>query len=215
MKKVMIFPFIYIIVLLILGTLHLFWPNTLSLIKITEIGLSWPVLLVIFLCYFICVYYDPIYDYLKELRSIKTPWGETSRQEKATETNISKIEMAAYENIIQALFKERKEYIDKTTEKDKKISFLEKKAADWMFLYANIFLVLNTKIILEKICNASSINKESLHAFFVSMKIRDQESANILNALIGLKFISIEKNLANITPLGKYYVNYIKSTKQI
>ena len=116
MKKVMIFPFIYILALLGLGMLHLIWPSALSLIKVTKIGLSWPVLLVIFLCYFICIYYDPIYDYLKEIRSIKTPWGETSRQEKATETNSSKIKMA-YENIIKALFEERKEYIDKTTEK--------------------------------------------------------------------------------------------------
>lgn len=214
MKKVMIFPFIYIIVLLILGTLYLIWPNTLSLIKITEIGLSWPVLLVIFLCYFICIYYDPIHDYLKEIRSIKTPWGETSRQEKATETNGNNINLA-YKKIIDVLFKERKEYIDKTTEKELKIKFLEERAVYWMVLYANIFLVLKTKIILEKICNATSTTMDFLHALFVSMKISEQEGNNTISALISLNFISIEKNSVNITSLGKYYVNYIKSTKQI
>lgn len=215
MKKVMIFPFIYIIILLILGALYLIWPNTSSLIKITEIGLSWPVLLVIFLCYFICVYYSPIYNYLNEIAIIKTPWGEALRQEKAVETNDSKIKMEAYEKIIDALFKERKEYIDKTTEKDIKINFLEKKAVDWMFLYANVFLVLKTKKILEKICNAPTLNMEFLHALFVNMQISEQESINIINALSSLNFISIENNLVNITPLGKYYVNYIKSIKQI
>ncbi len=47
------------------------------------------------------------------------------------------------------------------------------------------------------------------------MKISEQESNNIINALTSLNFISIEKNLVNITPLGKYYVNYLESTKQI
>lgn len=74
--------------------------------------------------------------------------------------------MAAYENIINALFKERKEYIDKTTEKDIKIKLSEKKAVDWMFAYANIFLVSKTKIILGKICSATNINMEVLHTFF-------------------------------------------------
>ena len=139
MKKVMIFPFIYIIVLLILGTLYLIWPNTLSLIKVTEIGLSWPVLLVIFLCYFICVYYDPIYNYLDEMTFFKTPYVEISRQKKAIETNSNSIKLA-YKNITNVLFKERKEYINKAMEKDEKIKLLEKKAVDWMFAYANIFL---------------------------------------------------------------------------
>lgn len=216
MKKVMIFPFIYIIALLILGTLHLIWPDTLSLslIKVTEIGLSWPVLLVIFLCYFICVYYDPIYNYLDEMTFFKTPYVEISRQKKATETNNSKNKMA-YENIIKALFEERKEYIDKTTEKDTKIKFLEKNAVDWMFLYASIFLVPKTKAILGKICDLSSIDMELLHGHFASMKIGKQESNNIFNALISLNFISIEKTSVNITPLGKYYVEYMKSTKQL
>ena len=171
MKKVIIFPFIYIIFLLILGTLYLIWPNTLSLIKITEIGLSLPVLLVIFLCYFICVYYDPIYKYLDEMILFKTHWVEISRQKKSAETNNGKIKMAAYENIINALFKERKEYIDKTTEKDSKIKFLERKVVDWMVLYADIFLVLKTKNILRNICDATSVNMLFLHEFFVSMKI--------------------------------------------
>ncbi len=214
MKKVMIFPFIYIIVLLILGTLYLIWPNTLSLIKVTEIGLSWPVLLVIFLCYFICVYYDPIYNYLDEMTFFKTPYVEISRQKKAIETNSNTIKLA-YKNITNVLFKERKEYINKAMEKDEKIKLLEKKAVDWMFAYANIFLASKTKIILGKICNASSINMEFLHALFVSMKIGEQESNNIINALSGLKFISIEKTSVNITPLGKYFVGFMKSIKQI
>ena len=106
MKKYMIFPIIYIIVLLVLSTLHLIWPNTLSLIKVTEIGLSLPVLLVIFLCYFICVYYDPIHDYLNEMILLKTPYIEISRQKKATEANGNSIKLA-YKNIIDALFIER------------------------------------------------------------------------------------------------------------
>jgi hypothetical protein len=215
MKKVMIFPFFYIIVLLILGTLYLIWPNTLSLIKVTEIGLSWPVLLVIFLCYFICIYYNPIYDYLKELRSIKTPWGETLRQEKATETNSSKIEMAAYKNIVNALFEEKKEYINKAMEKDQKINLSEKKAVDWMFAYANIFLIYKTKVILETICNRERMDIESFNKLCLSMKINEKENNNIVSALTGLHFIFIDKNSYNITPLGKYYVNYMRSTKQI
>jgi len=215
MKKVMIFPFIYIIVLLILGGLYIIWPNTLSLIKITEIGLSWPVLLVIFLFYFVCAYYDPIYTYLNEIQTIKTPWGETLRQKKSVETNNGKIKIAAYENIINALFKERKEYLGKTTEKDAKIKFLEKKVVDWMIMYANIFLVLKTKKILEIICNAASINTEFLKTLFFNMKINEQEGINTIKALSSLSFISTEKDLINITLLGKYYVYYMKSTKQI
>ena len=84
-----------------------------------------------------------------------------------------------------------------------------------MFLYASIFLVPKTKAILGKICDLSSIDMELLHELFVSMKIGKQESNNIFNVLISLNFISIEKTSVNIIPLGKYYVEYIKSTKQV
>ena len=72
---------------------------------------------------------DPIYAYLNEIQIIKTPWGETLRQMKSVESNNGKIKIEAYENIIHALFKERNEYIDKTTEKDKKNRIFRKKSS--------------------------------------------------------------------------------------
>jgi len=214
MKKIMIFPIIYIVALLGLGMLHLKWPSALSLIKVTEIGLSWPVLLVIFLCYFICIYYDPIYDYLKEIRSIKLPWAETSRQEKAKETNSNGSKLVN-KNIIDVLFEEKKQYINKVMEKDKEIKLLRKKAADWMFAYANIFLIYKTKLILETICNRERVDIESFNKLCLSMKINQQEKNNILSALRSLNFISTENNSLSIKPWGKYYVTYMRSTKQI
>jgi len=215
MKKVMIFPVIYIIVLLILGTLHLIWPkNFISLIKVTEIGLSWPVLLVMFLCNFIYIYYDPIYNYLNEMDWFKTRWLETSRQKKSA-TNNSKIKMAAYENIIDKLFEEKKGYKNKTMEKDKEIKLLRKKEADWIVAYANIFLEDKTKLILETIYNRERVDIESFNKLCLSMKIDQQEKNNIRSALKSLNFISIENNSLSIEPWGKYYVDYMKYIKQI
>lgn len=215
MKKIKIFPFIYIIVLLVLGTLHLIWPKTfISLIKVTEIGLSWPVLLVIFLCYFICLYYDLIYNYLDEMTLFKTPYVEFSRQKKAIEPNSKNIKLAN-KNIIDILVEEKKQYMNKTMKKDKEIKLLRQKAADWMVAYANIFLVYKTKLILETICNRERVDIESFNKLCLSMKIDQQEKNNILSALKSLNFVSIENNSLSIEPWGKYYVDYMKYIKQI
>ncbi len=197
MKKIMIFPIIYIVALLGLDMLHLKWPSVLSLIKVTEIGLSGPVLLTIFLCCFIYIYYLPIYNFLKEIYSIKTPLGEALRQEKATG------------------FEEMEEYIDKIMEKDQEIKSSKKKAADWMFAYANIFLTYKIKLILETICNRERMDIELFDKLCLSKKINQQEKNNILSALRSLEFISTENNSLSIEPWGKYYVTYMRSTKQI
>ena len=59
------------------------------------------------------------------------------------------------------------------------------------------------------------MDTESFNKLCLSMKINEQEKNNIFSALKGLNFIFIENNFLNITSLGKYYVTYMRSTKQI
>jgi len=223
-----IIPILYIIVLLAAGILNTWWPSTDSWIQITEIGLSWPVLSVIFFSSIIFLFEEQIRAFISKVRGIQGENWKVVCQQDSEDSEFMSIETvhnfisyrdSEWQCALDQIAVSAREAIDEVEEEKKKITdhisniFSEK--IFWQFSYANLFLVLRTKDILKLISYREKINLRSFEKDWSQIVPSKSERIAMLNALHFLNFLSKINEDYYITELGQIYVNYLEETGQL
>jgi hypothetical protein len=226
MKKVAFVPIVLITILLIVGILQIIWPQLNVLNDIIKIGLSWPVLLIVFLSSLVILFEEPIRKFLEEFRDIEAKGIKISRQQDK-ENNIDLIPPKAVNDLLlqrdydwqQLLETERqvaaasieninasaKEYIDQ----------ILYESLNWRIKYAEIRLVRKTKIILDMISNAGPFSIDTFENIFQEIEPDKVERNAVMNALFELEFIEIYDASLQVTPHGRVYIAYLKNIGQL
>lgn len=160
-------PIIYIISLLFIGTLQIWYSNTETLIEVTKLGLSWPVLTIIFLSAIIYLFEEPIRLFMLRIKGIHTDKIKIDTQQ---EEDPSKISLETLNNFIllrdsdwqktietvataaERLIQEKEDIAGKLSNAVKELQenfiLTETKRIKWHFKYADRFLAGRTKLFL-------------------------------------------------------------------
>jgi len=112
--------------------------------------------------------------------------------------NLDKEEKKLYENDISQIIEQYKK-----TRQD---------SIKWLFLFANNYLVQNSKIVLFEIDERHYATKQMIREIAIEMGIDDTELEAVLEILGYLKFIKRQDEEIIITEIGSAYCAYLENT---
>lgn len=228
-------PIFYTIILLALGLLQTWFPSTKSWIEVTKIGLSLPVLLVIFLSSIIYLYEEPIRAFISKIKGIHTDKIKIDTQQDHQDTNSIPIEavhsfMALRDSEWQKSFdevaaaanlaiKEKDEVAQNLSNliKDlqEKVYTVEYERIKWHFRYADRFLVGRTKMTLKIISLSTPVSPDALWDKFENLFNTIEERDAVLSALIDLNFVEEQLNEYYVTKTGELYIGFIEQVYKV
>lgn len=228
MKKVVILiPLIFIIFMLILGLIQIWWSPAASWVSIIKIGLSWPVLVFIFLCSLIFLFEEPIRSFLNEIGDVQAPgWRLTRNQEERDTPNVNSFPVNIITDLItyrdsvwqENLETERQVAVslsEQNEELKEHINQLQLFEFKWRCLYADLYLLLHTKNVLVWFSKINSYQRDLFDVVWTPIIPDANERNAVLNALMSVEFICQNENNIEISVLGKAYVNYMRYSGQI
>ena len=158
MKKITLLPIVLIIMLLVLASLQVWFPDLGGLIEVAKFGLSWQVLLTVLVSCLVFLFEAPIRNFLLEFNDIEAKGIKITRQQDRIENSDMVPSKAVSDLILQrdnewqnALNIERQaasESIEQISESTRTyIEQLSFESIKWRFKYADTFLAHRTKIV--------------------------------------------------------------------
>jgi hypothetical protein len=217
-------PITYIFLLLILGSYGILSNSNNNLTKITEIGLTWPVITIIFLCSIIYLFEEPIRNFITRMKVIQgDKWAITTQQDNnITEDSVPISHL--HETIIQrdtewqqafdevaasAQKAEEEKYEYQTLMND-----LDFEKTKWQFRFADKHLIYKTKVILKLISSVHSFTLVTFAQSWGAIVPIELERKAMIDALLHMEFINNNEGVYAITKTGQLYSDYLDKTSQ-
>ncbi|MEC0329159.1 hypothetical protein NYE69_17915 [Paenibacillus sp. FSL R5-0527] len=227
-------PILYIVVLLLLGLVQTWLPKAQPWIEVTKIGLSWQVLLIVFLSSIIYLFEEPMRVFLYKIKGIQTDKLKIDTQQEQDINSIpvdtvnkfmlhrdsewqrSFDEVAA---IAQSVINEKEEIAEELSTYIKnlqeKINVVEYERIKWQFKYADRYLVGRTKLILKIISLSSSITPDIVWQNYEKILNTIEERDAVFNALIEMNFIEQQLNEYYVTQSGELYIGFLEEVYKV
>lgn len=236
MKKYIarLIPILYIALLLIIGLLQPWFPDTKPWIEITKIGLSWPVLLIVFLSSIILLFEEQLIFFLSKIKGIHMDKFSVSTQPYEEKNALPLEAVHKFIAIRDSEWKKTidevastaqiamKEKVKETENLERLINTLQQEINDidferikWQFRYADQYLVGRTKLVLKIISLSERITLEGIWKQYEDIFNNLEERDAVFLALVEMNFIEKQLNEYYITKIGHLYINYLEEGTKV
>ena len=192
-----------------------------NFIKILEVTLSWPVaVLVIFVIFFV-KFNVAIEAFLKNIKSIKTPWGGEVQTQTQTQTisndaekekgrYISPEEEKKLEEGIRNLLERDQLTLSQKEKLEQEVEKAYNSVRHWKFTYLNIFFIPITKQVLNWAATIKNFDKQFYHIVW-SLTIPEESNRNVILDVLTSNFMleTLDGINYKITSHGYEFLQFI------
>jgi hypothetical protein len=186
-----------------------------TIIKLLEVLLTWPVAVLIICLTFFIKFKDAISIFLKNIKSIKTPWGgevqtqSTSAEIKAEAGHyISPEEERKLEESVRKLMTDNQLTMQEKEQLKNEVEKAYNFARYWKFSFLNQFYVFKTKQVLQWFSRFANVTKDIYHENWKNL-IDETERNTILDVLTNNYMLVSDGINYQITPHGFDFLEFI------
>ena len=190
-----------------------------TFIRLLEVILSWPVTVLIIFVIFFVKFKVAIEAFLKNIKSIKTPWGaEVQTQTISNDTEkekgryITPQQEEQLEKTIKQLIEESKLNQQDKTRLETEIAKAYEFAKYWKFTYLNNFFVLKTKQVLNWIAGLGKIDILQYHMVWSLSMQNVNERNTTIDVLTQNNMLLFDGVNYEITSHGYEFLQFIGYT---
>ncbi len=188
-----------------------------TIIELLEVLLTWPVAVLIICLTFFIKFKEAINVFLKNIKSIKTPWGgEVQTQVSSTEAKpaggryVTPDEEQRIEQAVRGLLEESRLTQQQKEQLEKEVANANNFAKYWKFTYLNTFFVPLTKQVLRWAADIKNFNKHGYHLIW-AIAIPEESQRNVIIDVLSYNYMLETSDGINykITPHGYEFLQFI------